>query len=308
MTYISIQEQKDYLKAQLVVETLTFNEENKIAIQSFVASKRGKALERYLKESAWEEDVTGNTKVYLVKDSQTNMIIFFFALSAGLLYKELGEREYELTEQESEIVDLCVQYKLDITNEYTDDEVFGWYEDTLFDKDKLRRIIQKEVDIKVAAKNDRSKTDEGVNIKHVSQTYPSIVLTHFCKNVKVEEYNNLTFPLGFYVFWEIIIDKVLEISKLIGCQYLYLFAADNSENTADTHSLYDMLYDIDEVEIVPTYELVEYYKSELKFEKVQKLAILKPHYDFECFSLYQPINKLLCNREASWIQHSDLDE
>ena len=296
------------MKEQLVVETLTSNEENKIAIQSFVASKKGKALERYLKKSAWKEDVDGNTKVYLVKDKQTKEIVFFFALNAGLLYKELVEREYQLTEQESEIIDLCVQYKLEPNNEYTSDEIFGWYDDNLFDKDKLRRIIQEEVQIKTDAKDDISKTDEGVNIKHVSQTYPSIVLTHFCKNVKVEGYNNITFPLGFYVFWEIIVDKVLTISKLLGCQYLYLFAADNSENITDTHSLYNMLYDIDEEDVIPTYELVEYYKNELKFEKVQNFRILKPYYDFKCFSLYQSINKLLDNRKASWIQHSDLDE
>ena len=59
------------MKEQLVVETLTSNEENKIAIQSFVASKKGKALERYLKKSAWKEDIDGNTKVYLVKDKPT---------------------------------------------------------------------------------------------------------------------------------------------------------------------------------------------------------------------------------------------
>ena len=287
---------------------MTSNEENKMAIQSFVASKKGKSLEKYLKESAWEEDVTGNTKVYLVKDRVTKKIVFFFALSAGLLYQELGETDYELTEQEKEIVELCVQYKLEPDNEYTCDEVFEWYEDTLFNKDKLRKIIQEKVDIKDAVKNDLSKTDKGVNIKHVSHIYPSIVLTHFCKNVQVEKYNNFTFPLGFYVFWEIIIDKVLTISDWLGCQYLYLFAADNSETMVETQSLYDILYDLDEAEIIPTYELVEYYKNELKFEEVQKLAILKPYYDFKCFSLYQPIHKLLSNRKIAWIQHSDLDE
>lgn len=296
------------MREQLVVETLTSNEANKVAVQDFTASAKGKGLERYLKESAWKEDLDGNTKVYLVKDKRTKEIVFFFALNAGLLYKELGAREYDLTEQESEIVDLCVQYKLEPDNEYTSDDVFGWYGDVLLDKDKLRKIIQEEAEMKMDAKDDISKTDEGVNIKHVSQTYPSIVLTHFCKNIKVEGYKNLKFPLGFYVFWEIIIDKVLKITQLLGCQYLYLFAADNSEEIVATHSSYDMIYDIDEEEIIPNYELVEYYKNELKFEVVQKFAILKPYYDFKCFSLFQPIRKLLYNREASWVQHSDLDE
>lgn len=305
---ITIQEQKDYLKEQLVVETFTSSESNKCAVQGFVASKKGKGLERYLKENAWEEDIDGNTKVYLVKDKNTKEIVFFFALNAGLLYSELNERENNLTEQEKEIVDICVQYKLGEDNTYTPEEIFEWYKDSPLDKEKLRRIIEEETQIKFDAKNDVSKTDKGVNIKHVLQTYPSIVLTHFCKNVKIKQYDKLTIPLGFYVFWEIVIEKVLEIAQLLGCQYLYLFAADNSEKCESVYSVQNMIYDIDEDEIVPTYKLVEYYKNELKFEAVQRLTILKPHYDFECFSLFQPIKKLLDNRERSWIQHSDLDE
>lgn len=296
------------MKEQLIIEALTSHESNKCAVQSFVASKKGKGLERYLKEFAWEEDIAGNTKVYLVKDRKTKEIVFFFALNAGLLYSELNEREENLTELEKEIVNLCVQYKLDKDNEYTPEDVFEWYDDCSLNKDKLRRIIESETEMKFDARDDRSKTDKGVNIKHVFQTYPSIVLTHFCKNVKVEQYNKLTIPLGFYVFWEIVIEKVLEITQLLGCQYLYLFAADNSEESKSAYSVQNVIYDIDEDELVSTYKLVEYYKNELKFETVQRLTILKPHYDFECFSLFQPINKLLDNREISWIQHSDLDE
>ena len=141
MNQISIQEQKDYLKEQLYVESLTAKETNRESIQRFSAPKKGKGLEKYLKNSAWKEDIEGSTKVYLVKDKQTDNIVFFFALNAGLLYKELGDREYELTDQESEIVDLCIEYKLDPNNEYTADNVFEWYEGENIDKEKLRRIM-----------------------------------------------------------------------------------------------------------------------------------------------------------------------
>lgn len=308
MIQISIQEQKDYLKEQLFIESLTANELNKEAIQKFSASKKGKGLEKYLKTQAWKEDNEGSTKVYPVRDKQTHDIVFFFALNAGLLYKELGDREHNLTEQESEIVDLCVEYKLDPNSEYSADDVFEWYEDENIDKEKLRRIIEKETELKRDAEDDKTQTDEGVNIRRVSQTFPSIVLTHFCKNVAMEKYNNLRFPLGFYVFWEIVINKVLEITQLLGCRYLYLFAADNSDHMGNINSVQNVLYDLDEEEVVPTYELVEYYKNELKFQEIQSLAILKPHYDFQCFSLYQPINQLINNRKLSWIQHSDFDE
>lgn len=54
----------------------------------------------------------------------------------------------------------------------------------------------------------------------------------------------------------------------------------------------------EEEKVVPTCELIEYYKNELKFQEIQDLAILKPHYDFQCFSLYQPINQLVDNRNS----------
>lgn len=146
----------------------------------------------------------------------------------------------------------------------------------------------------------------------VAKTFPGIVLTHFCKNQNYSFPEKLLFPLGFYVFWEIVIKKVLEISECLGCQYLYLFAADNTEDASITGatSLYDYIYadlsDEDEDDD-PSYKLVEYYKNELKFEEVQGMTILKPSYDFHCFSLIQPIAKLLENKEAAWIQHSDVE-
>lgn len=60
-------------------------------------------------------------------------------------------------------------------------------------------------------------------------------------------------------------------------------------------------------EDVSNYNLVNYYKTELKFREVQNMTILKPHYDFECFSLIQPIKDLVNNRYTAWIEHSDID-
>lgn len=165
--------------------------------------------------------------------------------------------------------------------------------------------------MKSAAKEDQNQTEDSVNIIRVSKTFPGIVLTHFCKNEMCTFSEELSFPLGFYVFWEIITDKVLQIASILGCQYLYLFAADRTTATDNTESLMDYIYAdmCDEVdEMTPTYRLVDYYKNELKFEDIQGVTILKPSYDFTCFSLVQSIHKLQNNRTAAWIQHSDIDK
>lgn len=291
---------------------LTSSKRNQLDIQKFSANKQGKGLEKYLKECAWEEDINGGTKVYLVKDRRTGVIVFFFALQAGLLYKAIGDDDFKLTEQEQEIVSLCVEYQLnpDDSNP-TMEEVFGWYDDASFDKERLAGIIESRVNIKLAVKEDQKDTDEGINIMRVMKTFPGIVLTQFCKNEEYSLPEKLLFPLGFYVFWEIVVDQVMYISSLLGCQYLYLFAADNTSSDTNISSSMDFLYgDLDENDdnsIVQKYKLVEYYKNELKFEDIQGMTILKPYYDFSCFSLIQAIDQLSDNKNAAWIQHSDIE-
>lgn len=309
MISIRIQKQKEELKSKLKIELLSKTQKNKEKVKSFIANKYGKNLEKYLHENAWEEDNSGVTKVYLVKDEETDAILFFFALKAGLLYKEIGVDEYELTQQEKEIVDACIEFRLNPDSEIEPEEVLSWYDcdDIIVSKEKLLKIIDDVLNVKLEAKKDREQNNGSINDKQVLKTFPGIVITHFCKNVETDLYNNLDFPLGFYVFWEIIVDKVMEISSMLGCQYLYLFAADNTEHM-QTSSIEDIVYDIDDETEIDDRRLVNYYKTEFKFEEPVHISILKPYYDYKCFSLVQPINELLKNRNISWIQHSDMED
>ena len=293
------------MKSQIEVVTLTSDGAHRDIIKNFCAKPEGKGLEQFLKELAWDEDERGSTKVYLVKEKTTGSIVFFFALKAGLLYKEIGSEDLKLNETESEIFDYCIKDGMQEKPDYSVDEVLGWYEsDDSIDKDKLRQLIYNRLEIKQAAKADERDTDREVHSIKVEETYPGIVLTHFCRNEECNFFKTLLFPLGFYIFWEVVVAKVYEISNMLGAQYLYLFAADATPVENDMRS--DFLYgDFDE-ECAPNYKLVDYYKNELKFEEIQNITIVKPYYDYSCFSLIQPINKLESNRNAAWIQHQDI--
>lgn len=70
--------------------------------------------------------------------------------------------------------------------------------------------------------------------------------------------------------------------------------------------LYDDMDEDRELEKL-SYRLVEYYKNEMKFEEVQGMTILKPSYDFQCFSLVQSIGELSEKKKAAWIEHSDIE-
>lgn len=313
MISIKISDQKKWLDENLGIELLISKESNKVDIQKFVSSGNGKNLETYLKCNAWEEDNNGGTKVYLVRDRNTRDIVFFFALKAGLLYKAIGDTDYTLTETEKEILDLALTYHFDEDPEHTEETVLAWYEDDeSIDRDRMRRIIDEAVEERKSVKFDQNKTEEGENVVRVSSTFPGIVLTHFCKNSEYAPSVALSIPLGFYVFWEIIIAEVLNISNILGCQYLYLFAADQTEEARSEISI-DYLSD-ESVEWHSAInkgkkirELVDYYKNELGFEDVIGIRVLKPVYDEGCFSLLQPINNLCENRKAAWIRHSDVD-
>ena len=103
---INIEEQKGWLESRLEVEALTSNKINQSLVKAFNACKQGKGLEKYLHDNAWDEDINGGTKVYLVKDRETGVIVFFFALKSGLLYRAIDADEYDLSMKEKGILDL----------------------------------------------------------------------------------------------------------------------------------------------------------------------------------------------------------
>ena len=72
------------------------------------------------------------------------------------------------------------------------------------------------------------------------------------------------------VFWFFIFDIVMGIRKQIGCQYLFLFAADNSEDE----------------------KLIQYYTDQLNFEIPTDAATVKPIYDFSCKFMCQEVKSL----------------
>lgn len=57
--------------------------------------------------------------------------------------------------------------------------------------------------------------------------------------------------LGTTVFWYFIVPKILEMLKIVGCEYVFLFAAD----------------------LTPYEELIRYYSDQLKFERQMSIVL-----------------------------------
>ena len=123
---------------------------------------------------------------------------------------------------------------------------------------------------------------------NVQNCISAIELGHLCKNERYSLPEDITIPLGFGVFWEVIVPIVIEITKKIGCKYLYLYAADKTEQK-------------------DAKKLISHYKSNFKFSECDEgIKFIKPEYDNYCYGLVQLISELQNNREAIWHEFSDI--
>ena len=110
----------------------------------------------------------------------------------------------------------------------------------------------------------------------------------------------------------------------MGCKYVYLFAADNSEyekvlehndNAIAYSQEYDMEFeeaDLNEKEKEEhnsdLKKLVSYYINNLKFRLVSEYTILKPHFERNCYTLIQDVADLAHKRELIWSSHDQDNE
>lgn len=260
---------------------MTSKEENKALIKSFESKKNGNTLGDYLRNSAWPADSEGETRVYLVKDLE-GRIALFFSLKCGLLFTK---NQYDaLDDVKRPFVDMVVEAK----RNHDDESLKNYYtygSEEYPDVDRLFEIA----DNRISKKDEGKELGDEKNTLKVAECFSAMELQHFCKNESFKPLESSKIPLGFGLFWEIIVPKILEITQSIGCKYLYLFAADRTENS-----------DIQ--------KLVRYYKSDLKFYECEEdnIIIVKPEYDKNCYGLVEEISKLADNRESIWEEFSDV--
>ena len=320
---MTIEEQKRYLFERLKLESLRISEQNKKEILAFEQAKCGSILSDYLKNEAWKDDESGDTKVYLVKDIVENVIVSFFALNCGILYSDL--EGISLKEEEKEPFERLVKafqmYNIrnlsDTQREQADKEyndALNALEEVVESPDRFS-YLNNQAESKAASKETERDlfvdTEEKEHATNVHQTFPAIDIKFLCKNKHYIPKINLDFRLGVYIFWELIVPHVLKTAELVGCKYIYLFAADETDRTVIKTKKpimftrdYDPYAEEEEEEQTVVLKLVEYYKNELKFNYVTKYKVLKPHFERKCFTLVQEVKNLEENRRSIWISHS----
>jgi hypothetical protein len=235
---------------------------------------RNDSIANVLRNEAYEEDEQGRVAYYVVKN-EAGDILFFFSLKNGMLYDQyLDERKVKLLKQLYEYLE-----ELDADAELTDADRAAV--EAVKEKVRSRKGLTKKELERIPKKNakilDDLEQELNKNITHVGRTYSGLELVHFCANSDTDglwKAFGFPQPRGTIVFWQFIVPIVLRVRQLVGCEYLFLFAADLSES----HMLFD------------------YYQNQMGFADEGEKATAKPLYDLSCKFMYQEAGTLETRR------------
>lgn len=253
--------------SKLRCERLTFHAENKSLVQSFCNDKNPQ-LPKILKSIGWEEDESNLCDYYIIKDEESN-VLFYFALRMGLL-QELYDKER--INACKTIFPLLKEYFDVHTTLERKNELNGLIV-SLWKKYELTTdLILSAQDVEKGKLTDK-KNDTNENTTQVWQTHPAIELAFFCQNSDCKDViKELGFQrhFGSAIFWYYIIPKILKAQQYIGCEFVYLFAADKKNRG----------------------KLMDYYNTSLHFEQTIFLNGIKPQQDNNCFFMCQKVSEL----------------
>lgn len=113
------------------------------------------------------------------------------------------------------------------------------------------------------------------DITRVHKVHPAIEIKLFGINSSANSYwKSLKLPdemkMGETLFWMKVVDKIRQMMEMVGCEFIYLFAADNEAEG----------------------ELVQYYRVRLNFGSDSKMSANKPRFDYMSQFLFQSIKNL----------------
>lgn len=260
----------------LVVERLRDNKEaNALLVKGFENKKNPTLVKVITSDYAFDKDAEGKAAYYVVK-TRAGELLLYFSLKCGELFEKLDMEKMQLALRIRNSA-----YKIQNKEVFPEEEVKAASDFIHSNLDEIKNIL---LDIEsYLEKKDDFKADISAELntemQRVLRTYPAIEVVEFCANEngrKAWRKLGIDRKMGECVFWHCIVPKLKKVQDEVGCQYVYLFAADSSLDG----------------------DLANYYKVALHFEQSATLGANKPQYDFQCFFLCQEMRKLLQYRDA----------
>ena len=241
-------------------------------------NKKNPNLVSTLQDEAWQEDQDGSIAYYIVKDPD-GFPMFFFSLKCGALYQPLDEEQ--ITARKKQLLGaLGIVKQVDGTFSQADLQtaslILEQYRTGKYKPNEAIDELINKIELLDYMNQDKD-ADPNRHIIRVDSTHSGIELVHFCKNDKSKNRwrsYGIHQPLGKVIFWYFIVPIIEEVMKIVGCKYLFLFAADGSEDG----------------------ELINYYEVELKLNRPDDIGTSKPIYDLFCVFMCVKVTDLLSNR------------
>lgn len=222
------------------------------------------------------DDKSGNLASYLIL-SPDRKVLLFFSIRCGELFEDI---DFDRMKEVGDILQL-----MERASESQDAELIRQVQEKVakgFEKGLTDYDFQK----KINYASDVS-TEPDKSVKRISEAYPGVELKFLGTNSNASSYwKTLGFlpKMGETLFWSFIIPKIEEMRNIVGCRFLYLFAADrNADN-----------------------RLVNYYRNSLHIDSQMNLSANKPHFDYNSKFLYQEISELVKQKEY-FFEHFNRD-
>lgn len=269
-----ITEEQKALLNSFTCERLTDDLQNIWRIERF-HSERVQGMVECMQRDGWIEDTKGSIAHYVIKNP-AGQILMFFSLKCGVLFDSHSIQSMLNKHRNSKIWPYWVDYngggtyrnekeKIEAENK-AKEEIGRWLRNFSYEQ---RTILYRELNLCWKLHQD-AQEEANPRVIHASKSFPAVELVNLCANDRTKmcwddykkEYNMPSHrKMGEVLFWWFIVPKMLEVSKLVGCEYAYLFAADESDEGF----------------------LMKYYETSCRFRRLSQLGAVKPFYDINCW-------------------------
>jgi hypothetical protein len=268
------EKQEAYLNT-LTCQRLTRDPANKQHIRNF-RCVRNSGLAAQLRYYAWDQDASGSTTYYIIKDPD-NKILLYFSLKCGALFDPIDREELVAKiHRYRELMELIRTRHSPATRQKYMAQLQQLEREFNMPIYKLADHLRGEVENKqqkIHYLDEDIAQELNPHISRVHRTYPAVELVHFVANDTAKTLwrkSGIKRSMGEVLFWRFISPIITGIRDSLGCQYAYLFAADSS----------------------PDQNLINYYEVRLNFHRTDTLGTSKPYYDFTCPFLCQHIEDM----------------
>ena len=254
-------------------ERLTANPGNLALVRAF-RCRRNRNLADNLPGEAWREDQEGRPTIYYVIKSPQGKIAMYFSLKCGVLFDPNYVQDVvDRFKHGKKMMEALENPGGQAMDSEAREALRSSYQS--LPRFKRNRIIYDFYSAKNEKQNILEDVEQDPNPRliRVDEAFPAIELVHFAANDNARaEWRSykMGHSMGECMFWYFVVPKMMEINQLIGCEYAYLFAADQS----------------------PDGNLMNYYETSLRFRFMDHIGAIKPQYDFFCVFMGARLSRL----------------